>query len=171
MYGSYISLNTTTAFTQGQTQAASAYSAGLSLFGTSDFAVAYDLEAFVYTDSVCLAAVKSFMSGWTEYLDNPPAQKSGTYGSTCGSTLDSFASIARPPDFIWGAQFSSPPVPSTSSMSCVNSGHWVFNQRHKQYRGTHNETYNGVTLSVDNDCANGPVFFLFDRLDSGSDCL
>jgi hypothetical protein len=62
-------------------------------------------------------------------------------------------------------------VKSTRSMPCVGSGLWTNRQRHKQYRGDHNETWNGVTLSVDNDCSNGPVYPGPDELDTGNGCL
>jgi hypothetical protein len=78
------------------------------------------------------------------------------YGSSCGSGLSHFATINPPPDFIDGADWDG--QSSTADISCIPSGDWIYNQRHKQYRGGHNETYNGVTVSVDNDCSNGPVY-------------
>ncbi len=70
--------------------------------------------------------------------------------------MDSYAFIPRPPDFIWGAYYNG--NVDTNDMACVNRGHWVDFQRHKQYRGPHNEAWNGVTLSVDNDSSYGPVY-------------
>ncbi len=43
-------------------------------------------------------------------------------------------------------------------MKCVNPGYWIYGQRHKQYNGSHNETWNGVTLNVDNNSSYGPVY-------------
>jgi hypothetical protein len=170
-YGSYISLNTTTARTQGTNEAIAAYNAGRNLFGTTDFPVAYDLEAYTTSDTGCVNAIQSFMSGWTDFLDNSPPQTSGVYGSSCGSNLAAFATISRPPDFIWGAHWASPPNPLVATMPCVNSGHWVLRQRHKQYRGGHNETWNGVTINVDSNCANGPVFRSDDNLFDPADTI
>jgi len=42
-------------------------------------------------------------------------------------------------------------------MSCVSSSSWASHQRLKQYIGGHNETWGGVTMNIDTDCANGPV--------------
>ena len=55
-------------------------------------------------------------------------------------------------------KFSATMGPLTSP--CVSSGHWTEHQRHKQYEGGHNETYNGVTLNVDSTCSNGPTVAL-----------
>lgn len=61
-----------------------------------------------------------------------------------------------PPDYIFGADWDG--NSNTSVMACVPSGDWVNAQRLKQYSGTHNETWNGVTLSVDSDSSNAPVY-------------
>ena len=95
----------------------------------------------------------------------PVAQRdrAGVYGSTCASGLDDFAGISPAPDWIWGALWDL--NPSTSHLgTCVATSHWTNRQRHKQYRGEHPETWNGVMLSVDSDCANGPMFGDLDRL-------
>ena len=47
--------------------------------------------------------------------------------------------------------------PSTSTLSCVSGTSWASHQRLKQYQGDHNETYGGVTLNIDSNCANGPL--------------
>jgi hypothetical protein len=66
-------------------------------------------------------------------------------------------------DWIWAAYYDS--NPSTSHLgTCVATSHWTNHQRHKQYRGPHNEEWNNQTLSVDSDCANGPMFGVSDRL-------
>jgi hypothetical protein len=151
-----ISLSTTTAYNQGYNEASAAYAQLANLgVNTTNAPVVYDLEGY-NGGSGCRAAAQSFMKGWADYLELAPAQKSGTYGSGCSSYLDDFASDGNPPDFVWGADWGT--GISTSGISCVPSGHWVNNQRHKQYQGGHNETYGGVTLNIDADCANGPVY-------------
>jgi hypothetical protein len=51
----------------------------------------------------------------------------------------------------------------TSSASRASSrasdalAHWVSDQRLHQYRGGQSETYNGVSINIDNDCADGLV--------------
>ena len=151
-----ISLNTSTAYSQGQNEAAAAYNKLVNLsVNVNNAPVVYDLEGY-NGGSSCRAAAQSFMKGWADQLALAPAQKSGTYGSACSSYIDDFASDGNPPDFVWPADWDG--NPSTSSVSCVSSSHWIYNQRHKQYRGGHNETYGGVTINMDSDCANGPVY-------------
>lgn len=153
------SYHTSTAYSQGASEAASAYKAVLDLGFVSDTPIAYDMEATSNTiTSSCIAAAKSFIQGWDDYLAVEPAQHSGYYGSVCTPSINNFANIQRPPDFIWGAWYQDPPDPSTNNLKCVSSGNWADHQRHKQYRNTHSQTWNGVTLSVDSDNADGPVY-------------
>jgi glycoside hydrolase-like protein len=168
-YNSYISLNTSTAYNQGYDQAFAAYSAAGTLgFDRTSMPIVYDLEGY-NGNSTCRAAAKSFMNGWDTYLHVPPAQKAGVYGSACSSYINDFAGIANVPDFIWFAWWNG--NPSTKNITCINSGYWIHNQRHKQYVGGHNETYGGKTINIDNDCSDGPVYYPYDRFDSSSPCV
>lgn len=156
-FATRISYDTATAYQQGKSEAVKAYNALVALGITNSAAgtpVVYDLEG--YTDSgTCQTAVKSFMLGWVDQLAVAPAQVSGLYGSACNSYLNGIATIARPPRFIWAANWDG--NTSTSTLACVNGGYWSNHQRLKQYQGDHNETWGGVTLNIDSNCANGPV--------------
>jgi hypothetical protein len=79
------------------------------------------------------------------------------------------AGISPTLDFITGAAWDG--NPNTGVMPCVSTSNWVHNQRHKQYRGGHNETWNGVTVQVDSDCSNGPVYPGPDALSVGQGCV
>jgi hypothetical protein len=155
-YWSRISYNTATAYQQGRDEANKAWSALSTLgFGSANGTpVTYDMENYP-NDASCRAAVKSFMQGWVDQLAVPPAQVSGVYGSSCASYLSDYAGLARPPAFINGASWDGDP--STWHLACVSSGYWVYNQRFKQYIGDHNETWGGVTINIDSNCANGPT--------------
>jgi hypothetical protein len=157
-FGNRISSSTSTAFNQGVAQAQQVFTA-LTNLGVGNNAqgtpVIYDMEAFDTSNSGCVAAVRSFVNGWVQQLHVAPAQVAGYYGSTCGSDVDAMASIAHVPDYINGADFDG--NSSTKVMACVSSSHWVSHQRLKQYQGGHNETWNGVTLNIDSNCANGPL--------------
>lgn len=168
-FGNYISLNTTTAFSQGENEAASAYVEWTSNLGqNSDTPIVYDMEFTGQSiSSSCLAAMQSFISGWVYQLHLAPAQKAGLYTSTCAD-LSSFASIANVPDFVWGASWGT--GTSTSDLPCVPSGYWVNQQRHKQYQGGHNETWNGTTLSVDSDCANSWMYATYSVQNTSQGC-
>ena len=113
----------------------------------------YDLEGFDTANSGCLSAAKAFLDGWVEYLHLIINEKAGIYGSSCASGLDSYYANAHRADFIWGANWNN--NISTSNMACVGSTHWASHQRHKQYAGNQVETWNGVTITIDRDCAYG----------------
>lgn len=156
-YSSRISSDTATAYSQGKSEAIKAYNALIALGFTNSAAntpVVYDMEGYPNNTS-CRAAVKSFMQGWVDQLAVAPAQQSGVYGSVCASYLSDFATLARPPKFIWGANWDG--NPSTSDLSCISATSWSNHQRLKQYQGDHNETWGGVTINIDSNCANGPV--------------
>lgn len=169
-FSSRFSSTTTTARQQGRDQAVAAYNRLVALgMTTVNTPVIYDLENFDTTNSGCVSATKAFMQGWVEQMHVAPAQKAGVYGSTCASGIANFASIANPPDFITGAAWNG--VKSVRNMPCVSTGVWTNHQRHKQYRGDHSETWNGVTVSVDNDCSDGPVYPAPDNLGTTDGCL
>ena len=158
---STFSSNTTTAFNQGQTTAQNAYlhaKNDLNL-NTDDLPIVFDLEAYDSSNASCLAATKAFLRGWTTSLHQGPDQRSGVYGSSCGSALDDYYGISPNPDFIWGANFGT--TSHTSSLSCVASNHWG-DRRHKQYEGDVQRTENGITLDVDVDCSAGPLYGIQD---------
>jgi hypothetical protein len=155
-FSTYMSLNTTTAYNQGTSEGASAYNKLVNLgVSTLNAPVAYDIEGYNGGAS-CRAAVKSLMKGWADQLALAPAQKSGSYGSSCSAYIDDFASDGNSPDFIWGADWGN--SKNTTSISCVSDTHWTNHQRHEQWKGGHSETWGGVTLSIDSDCANGPTY-------------
>jgi hypothetical protein len=151
-----ISLDPSTAYTQGHNEGDAAYAQLVNLgINVTNAPVVYDLEGY-NGGSTCRAAAKSFMKGWADDLDLAPAQQSGAYGSACSSYINDFASDGNPPDFVWPAAWDN--NPSTSTISCITSTNWASSQRHKQYAGDHNETYGGITINMDSDCANGPVY-------------
>jgi hypothetical protein len=157
-YSPRMSSNTTTAYNQGVQEAANIYNKLLEFgLSTVDTPVIYDLESYSdFHTTACENAVKSFMRGYVTQMHVAPAQKAGVYGSTCASYLAGLHGISPRPDFISGANWSG--NKNTNVMSCINSSWWIASQRHKQYRGDHNETWNGGTASVDSDCSNAPIY-------------
>jgi hypothetical protein len=158
-YGNHISTDPATAFSQGKAEEDAAYNV---LSGTgwtwnmSQVPVIYDLEGFNTGNSTCVTAANNFIAGWVSEAHVAPAQIAGVYGSTCASNLQAYASISSVPDFIDGAAYNG--NKSVWSMPCVSSSSWVNQQRFKQYNGDHNETWNGYTVKVDSDCADGPTY-------------
>jgi hypothetical protein len=155
--GSKFSNDPATAESQGRSQLGSAYTTLVNWgWDLSNTPIVYDLEAYNTGNSACVAAAKSFIGGWDAQAHIGVPQKAGVYGSTCGSDLTAYASSSVVPDFIDGADWNG--NKSTGDLACVPSNYWVNNQRVKQYTGGHNETWNGYTVNVDNDCMNAPAY-------------
>lgn len=164
--GTTFSTDPTTAYNQGVAQEDSAYQT-LAGWGwdMTNTPVIYDLEAYNTGNSTCVNAAKQFIGGWSHEAHSGVVQKAGVYGSSCGSDLAAYTGSPTVPDFIHGADWNG--NKSTGDLACVSSGSWVYNQRFKQYQGGHNETWNGYTVSVDSDCANGPTYPSGDSANQG----
>lgn len=160
-YSAVFSTNPSTAYDQGSNEAQAAVNTLAGNDGVASRAsqtpVVFDLEA---SPAAYQSATNAFIQGWVNYLGTGSVvQIPGVYGSVCGSSLQSLAGLHPPPTFIWGAFWDG--NPSTRDLyagGCgVDSSSWIYSQRFKQYSGGHNETHGGVTLNIDNDCANGPT--------------
>ncbi len=155
------STNTTMAYKQGTSDAASAWDVLINLGITNEAqgtVIVFDLDSAPdQGNPSCLAATNSFIQGWVDTLNTSPAQVPGVYGSVCGSNLVALASLSRPPSFIWGAYWDGNLSTSDLDPSCgggysgIPSGDWSNHQRFKQYQGAHYQTYNGTTLDIDSD--------------------
>jgi hypothetical protein len=156
--GSKFSTNTTTAYNQGRGEASAAFNAlnalGFAARVNRNTTVVLDLEAFTHT-AACVAAAKAFVRGWDSRLAPVPTQVSGVYGSSGGSDLAALTG-APVPAFIWGAIWDG--SSNTAVMPPVPARYWSAHQRLKQFRGGHTETWGGVSVSIDSDSANGPVY-------------
>ncbi|WP_052595643.1 glycoside hydrolase domain-containing protein [Luteipulveratus mongoliensis] len=166
--GNKFSLDPGTAYSQGKSEAIAAYQAWKPLSSESNVPIVYDIEGASNNTDACRAASKSFINGWTEQLHSAPAQPSGVYSSACGGALDDYFGIPNRPDFIDAADWDD--NPDTGAIDCIAGDHWASRQRHKQYQGDHNETFNGVTLNIDSRCANGAVFGSADHVTPGHAC-
>ena len=152
---SKMSSDAATATSEGRTAADNAVTAAANL-GFSGFnAYYFDMEAYPTGNAGCKTAVNAFINGWSDEIQNYWGERAGAYGSGCGSSVDSWAYIGHPPNDVWIADWNLDP--DVWGLGCVPNGHWINDQRLHQYRGGHNETYNGVTINIDNDCADGLV--------------
>lgn len=149
------SLTAATAYAQGKAEAVAAKKA-LAALGMIGAPMLFDLEAAYSKSTACLAAERWFIYGWVMQAHAAPHYYAGIYTSTCSGALDQYSTIPVPPDLIDAGQWDN--NPKTTVLSCVSAKHWIYHQRHKQYRGGHNETWNGVTLNIDNDCSNAVVW-------------
>jgi Domain of unknown function (DUF1906)/Repeat of unknown function (DUF346) len=138
-----------TAATQGRQEAAGAIAAAKGVGFAAGSVVYYDMESYGTT---CSPAVQAFIGGWTSAL-HAAGWKAGMYGS-CVNVGD-FAVASPRPDALWFAHWDGQPGPADPS--CPATQPWSTDKLIKQWQGGHPETWNGVTINVDSDCADGIV--------------
>jgi hypothetical protein len=123
-FSSRISYDSATAYQQGKDEAIKAYNALIALGITNSATgtpVVYDMEGYT-NDASCKAAVKQFLQGWVDQLAVAPAQVPGVYGSACNSYFSDLATMARPPKFIWAANWDNNPRPRPCPASAAPPG-------------------------------------------------
>jgi uncharacterized protein YraI len=146
------------AASQGRAAADDAVAKAKALGMTGGSALYNDLEPYTATNASCRAAVLQYLSGWTKethrlgYIAGVYAQLSSGARNLAESYTS--ASYARP-DALWIARYDG--VPSLSGWAGVPDSDWAAHQRAKQYRNSHDETYGGVTINIDNDRVDAPV--------------
>ena len=167
-YDALVSLDPTTAWNQGWSEANVASDRLMQLGLTEDDGsgsiVYYDIEHFGTGDRLCNAAVLSFVSGWTQGLQ-ARGNMSGVYST--GSVLTLLANALPPPDAVWVANWtdSSYNPGATVWNAGLSNSLWVNNQRLRQYAAnratdppeTWAETWGNTTMRIDSDVLDGPV--------------
>jgi hypothetical protein len=139
--------------TQGRAEARKTVGAATRLGISTGSTLWYDLEGFDSTRTNCRESALSFLHAWTRQL-HTLGYRSGVYSSAAsGIKMLDDARVNRPgtyvmPDQIWIADWNR--RADVYSSYVRNSG-WMPHKRVHQYRGDHNETYNGVTINIDND--------------------
>lgn len=148
---SSFSTNTTTAASQGTSEAQSAASK-MSSIGLKGTIVYYDLEE--YTDSSsCSAAAKAFVNAWVQEL-HKLGYSAGVYGSPSDANTD-WLHLSNSPDDVWIALWNG--SKSTWNLNPIPNSAWANNQRIHQYNYLGNQTYGGVKLNIDGDYLGGAV--------------
>ena len=117
-----------------------------------------DIENYTRTDTACRTATVTYLSAWTRELHRL-GYVAGVYANLSSGALDlsgTYASAAYArPDALWVARYDG--SPALTGWAGVPNGQWAVHQRAKQYRGTHNEAYGGVTISIDTDNIDAPA--------------
>jgi hypothetical protein len=152
-----ISMNLATADAQGRQEATSAKNAAAALGFTAGTVIYDDLEGYgAGSNPPCDDAVHTFLNAWDVQLKEGYGINPGIYGSSISSGVQSWAYLANPPWDVWMANYSTPM--SVWHIPGVSDDSWTILPpygRIHQFQNTHNETWNGVTLSIDGDCARG----------------
>ena len=149
---------------QGRTEARSTVAAARSVGIAEQSTLWYDLEHFPVTNTRCRESALGFLSGWTWQL-HELNYRSGVYSSASSGikALDD-ARVTSPgrwnlPDQLWIAEwmaakdYTRPPTATPPSLlsGYLRDDGWMPNDRMRQYRGGHNETYGGVTFNIDSN--------------------
>ena len=147
--------NAGAAYTEGQNEATSAMNGDIPAYGLVSGQIVYlDLEGFA-NNSGCLQAAEYYVEGWDQTVEQYGLQP-GLYGSSCASYLQDMSTIYPVPMAI------APSDPGNATtgvygLTCLSDGVWNSNQRIHQTESTEYRTFNGTSLYVDQDCADGPV--------------
>jgi hypothetical protein len=146
------------AASQGIAAADDAVAKAKALGMTGGSALYNDMEPYSVTNVGCRNAVLRYLSSWTKeahrlgYLAGVYAQLSS--GAANLAQVYSSTGYARP-DALWIARYDG--ASSLTGWAGVPNQDWAVHQRAKQYRNSHNETYGGVTITIDNDRVDAPV--------------
>ena len=153
-----------TAREQGRTEATTTVQAARALGIAARSTLWFDLENFDEEKTRCRESALGFLSAWTHKL-HALGYVSGVY-SSAGSGIRALddARFLEPgrytmPDQVWIAEwvkpadYQEPPTatPPTLLSSYVRDDGWMPNNRMRQYRGGHHETYGGVTINIDSN--------------------
>jgi hypothetical protein len=149
------------AFGQGQLNADDAANRAAAAGVTAGAPIYFDMEGYDNSDPVCSEAVKSFISGWVTEL-HARGYRAGLYSSLSSGIADQTAAVreGRPPvDAVWVAAWNDTPnLFGFTPPSALPDSFWVAHQRIHQYQGGHDETWGGVTINIDTNVIDGPVF-------------
>ncbi|MDQ6642472.1 MAG: DUF1906 domain-containing protein, partial [Actinomycetota bacterium] len=139
--------------TQGRAEADKTAGVAKSLGIVAGSTLWYDIEAFDIGSTDCRESAIYFLQGWTNRM-HELNYVSGVYSSAAsGMKMLDNARRTTPtkytlPDRIWIADWNG--TADVRSSYIADDG-WMPHQRMHQYRGGHNETYGGVTISIDNN--------------------
>ncbi|MFF0205595.1 glycoside hydrolase domain-containing protein [Streptomyces sp. NPDC005017] len=147
-----------TARSQGVAAATEAVKAAKALGMLPGSALYNDIEHYSQTDSTCRTAVLTYVSAWTRELHRV-GWVSGVYmnlnlGAKQLSDVYTSTAYARP-DALWIARYDG--VDSLKGWTNIADSKWARHQRAKQFRGSHDETYGGVTINIDTNRLDTPV--------------
>jgi hypothetical protein len=120
----------------------------------------FDLESY-NPDEGCTNAVKGFLAGWVHRLHDL-GYVAGVYGNL-NSGIQAAAEMLTTPsseyvDAVWIALWRGPTSGSLTGFDSIPDHWWSHDQRAHQFMGDHDETWGGVTMNIDSNLVNGPVY-------------
>jgi len=121
----------------------------------------YDLEAYRGTDVACGDAVNAFLSAWVREV-HAAGYKAGLYATPESGLAAQVRAAANPGlatvDAIWIARWSGSPNLFGYDPKVLPASMWSQRSRIHQYLGDHDETWGGVTLNIDSNWVDAPVY-------------
>ena len=151
-YYNRMSYDPTTAWAQGRAEALDATVQAGALGIPAPSTVYSDVESYDNTNPRCVAAVLSYVAGWTRGL-HTRAYDSGVYSSASSGIRDlgiRYASkTANQPDDIWIAWWNQ--IADASGGGYVSDKLWSRHQRIHQYVGSVYESHGGYRIGIDRD--------------------
>jgi Domain of unknown function (DUF1906) len=150
-------ITTANAASLGATDGADAGAKAAALGMRSASALYLDMEAYDTTNTSCNNAVLSYVQAW-DRAAHDGGYVAGFYGFTssgAAAVAKAKATMADMPDALWYAKYDG--VNSTTTAFPFASNLWTGHRRGHQYQVNSEETYGGVTLTVDRDAWDGPV--------------
>ena len=157
--------NPATAFSQGRAEAEQALQVaqtlGLAEADGAGTVIYYDLEAYDGEDSACVEAARAFVAGWTQRIQQSNSY-AGLYALACNPPIARYGDLAPAPDAVWFAAWtrqSFDPAVTVNDLpaTCLPPALWNQSQRIRQYAGSHDEKWGGVTLEIDSNVLDGIV--------------
>ena len=146
-------LSTAAAASQGSAAAVDAVEGAAAVGIGPGSPIYYDMESYSRTSSATSATL-TFLAAWTAKL-HALGYVSGVYssaGSGIADLVDRLGSGYLQPDHLWIANWDGR---KTADDPYVPDYAWSEQQRIRQYRGGHDETWGGVTINIDNNYVEG----------------
>ncbi len=154
-------INPADATAEGQAAAASASATAQSFGYGQGSPIYFEMEGYARSNVACAQAVLTFLGAWTQGL-HAAGYLSGVYSSAGSGIADLASEYGTPgyasPDDVWIADWDGSPELTDPHLP---DSDWPAH-RLRQYYGSHNETWGGVTLNIDNDSIGGTVAGLAD---------
>jgi hypothetical protein len=116
----------------------------------------FDMEAYDSRKTRCREAVLRFLHAWSGRL-HKRHYRSGVYSSVASGIRDlGLARGMTKPNAIWFAHWDR--KARVHGDPYIPDSWWAGHRRIKQYRGGHKEKHGGVTINVDSNIVDGPVY-------------
>ncbi|MFW6205458.1 MAG: glycoside hydrolase domain-containing protein, partial [Actinomycetota bacterium] len=159
VYGDGLSrFATSNAASRGRSDAQDAITKATALGLLPGSALYADIEHYDRSDSSCRAAVRRYVSAWTQTL-HAGGFLAGVYVHLSSGLRDVSAAYASDsyarPDAVWVASWDGSRW--LDGWPTAPNHQWAVWQRAKQYRGDHDERWGGVTINIDSDSLRAPV--------------